>query len=462
MNLENFVITGSSSLREALNRINLNKHGLVFVSCEGDTVKGVVTDGDIRRHLLNKGGMEDAILTCTNKEFHWEKWGTPRELLLKKLDGRVRAIPLLDESRRLVGVFSREHAPLSSEESIYARARSPVRVSFAGGGSDLTHYFADNGGGAVINATISLYSHALLRLRTNRTIAIHSQDLGETLEARDLPEALSMRGTFGLVQALLKLINPDFGFELYLHSDYPLKSGLGGSAVVSAAILGCFNQFRRDQWDSYELAEIAYQAERLHLGVAGGWQDQYATVFGGINFMEFRMEQNLIHPLRIQAETLLELEESLVLCDSGIAHESGEIHEDQRVQMSDDTMRDQVAENAQLSYDMRNALLRGKLRDFGLLLDQAWQAKRRVSKKISSLKLDAIYDSAKQHGALGGKLLGAGGGGFFLFYAPPYQKHALLSHLKSNGLSAQSFRFEERGLQAWTVRESKNQPMAPL
>jgi D-glycero-alpha-D-manno-heptose-7-phosphate kinase len=187
-----------------------------------------------------------------------------------------------------------------------------------------------------------------------------------------------------------------------------------------------------------------------------------SSLFGGINFMEFRMEQNLIHPLRIQAETLLELEESLVLCDSGIAHESGEIHEDQRAQMSDDKMRDQVAENAQLSYDMRNALLRGKLRDFGLLLDQAWQAKRRVSKKISSLKLDAIYDSAKQHGALGGKLLGAGGGGFFLFYAPPYQKHALLSHLKSNGLSAQSFRFEERGLQAWTVRESKNQPMAPL
>lgn len=177
----------------------------------------------------------------------------------------------------------------------------------------MTHYFSSEEGGAVINTTISLYSHATLRIREDEQVTVHSLDLGETLQADDLPSALVADGRFRLIQALLRAINPDFGFELFLHSDFPMNSGLGGSAAVSAAVLGCFNQFRRDQWDPYELAEIAFQAERHYLGIAGGWQDQYATVFGGFNFMEFRMDQNIVHPLRIHPDTLLELEECLIL-----------------------------------------------------------------------------------------------------------------------------------------------------
>ena len=163
------------------------------------------------------------------------------------------------------------------------------------GGSDLTHYFVDEGG-AVINTTISLFSHATLRLRNDKQVIVHSRDLRDSLHASNLQEVFSHKGKFGLLQALLKTVHPDFGFELYLHSDFPMNSGLGGSAVVSAAVLGCFNQFRQDRWDLHELAELAFQAERLYQGVSGGWQDQYATVFGGFNFMEFRMDQNIVHP----------------------------------------------------------------------------------------------------------------------------------------------------------------------
>jgi len=442
-------------MRDALSMIESNHRGIVLTTDASGAVNGLATDGDVRRRLLDGGTLDDPIGSCANHEFVWETPETSRESLMKKLDHRIRVIPILDKDRRLAGIVSRDHLPVQVEEAVYSRARSPVRISFCGGGSDLTHYFSEVAG-AVINTTVSLYSHATLRIRNDSQIIVSSRDLGQTLVADDLPAALRQEGRFGLVQALLKTVSPDFGFELYLHSDFPMKSGLGGSAVVSASVLGCFNQFRRDQWDLHELAELAYQAERLHLGVAGGWQDQYATVFGGFNFMEFRMDQNIVHPLRIPPDILLELEESLLLCDTGTTHESGDIHEDQRREMQQDDVRRLVRDNVELSYRMRNLLLRGRLLDFGRALGEAWQSKRGLSSKISNSRLDDIYQGAMQNGALSGKLLGAGGGGFFLFYVPPFYKLGLISYLEATGLKVQPFRFEQEGLRAWTVREARN------
>jgi D-glycero-alpha-D-manno-heptose-7-phosphate kinase len=232
-----------------------------------------------------------------------------------------------------------------------------------------------------------------------------------------------------------------------------MKSGLGGSAVVSSAILGCFNQFRNDKWDQHEIAEIAYQAERLHLGVAGGWQDQYATVFGGLNFMEFNKDQNIIHPIRVPKDVLLELEESLVLCYTGTTHDSGNIHNDQKEQTKNTNTKDRIQSNVDLTYQMRNHLLRGRLTEFGHCLNTAWQFKRSFSSKISSPWLDSIYDRALENGAIGGKILGAGGGGYFLFYVPSFSRHRLMNWIESEGLVYTPFRFEESGLQSWTVRE---------
>ena len=172
--------------------------------------------------------------------------------------------------------------------------------------------------------------------------------------------------------------------------------------------------------------------------------------------MEFRMDQNIVHPLRIHPDVLLELEESLLLCDTGIAHDSGNIHDDQRQAMSNEAVLQYVSTNVDLSYKIRNQLLRGKLIDFGHSLHETWQLKRKFSKKISNERLDQIYESARNHGALGGKLLGAGGGGFFLFYVTPFKRHNLIEHLEQSNLRVRPFRFEQEGLRAWTVRERKN------
>lgn len=457
MELNNLKIEKNSNLKQALAQIEKNHQGIVFVVNEDDQVIATATDGDIRRALLEGETLESSIMKCTNESFVWCDENTPRELLLKQLDHVIRVIPILNQDKKLISVVSRSHLPMQSEEKIYARAVSPVRVSFGGGGSDLTHYFADHNG-AVINMTVSLYSHAVLKKRSDSKILIYSKDLDAKLEANSLHDALSCEGKFGLIQSILKTIHPDFGFELYIHSDFPVRSGLGGSAVVSSAILGCFNQFRQDKWDLYEIAELAFQAERLYLGVAGGWQDQYATVFGGLNFMEFRMDQNIVSPLRINEDILKELEESLVLCNTGTIHDSGDIHKDQKSEMQAEDIKKKVQANVDITYEIRNHLLRGRLLDFGKALNQAWLLKRQFSSKISSPKLDEIYEAAISHGAVGGKLLGAGGGGFFLFYVPPFKKIQLMVELERKGLEVCPFRFERNGLQAWSSREKKNSP----
>jgi D-glycero-alpha-D-manno-heptose-7-phosphate kinase len=455
MSMNAFLIHEEESLRVALEKISANQHGLIMAIDQAGAVVGLATDGDIREKLLGGATLNDTIGSCINRNFVWADQATPREILLKQLDRSIRVVPLLNAARQLTGIVSRDHLPIQVEERTYARARSPVRISFGGGGSDLTHYFADEDG-AVINTTVSLYSHATLRVRNDEQVIIHSRDLKESLHAQNLQGAFAQKGRFGLIQALLKAVHPEFGFELYLHSDFPMNSGLGGSAVVSAAVLGCFNQFRQDRWDLHELAELAFQAERLYLGVAGGWQDQYATVFGGFNFMEFRMDQNIVHPLRIHPDILLELEESLILCDTGTPHDSGDIHQDQRRQMQQESIRQMVQSNVELTYRMRNHLLRGRLIQFGQSLHEAWQFKRQFSNKISNRRLDQVYEDALTHGAVGGKLLGAGGGGFFLFYVPPFSKHELIDNIEAAGLKIHPFRFEHEGLRAWSARERKN------
>ena len=454
MDLNSFKVKSNATLRDALEKINENHHGIVFAINNSNRVIGVATDGDIRSALINGGNLNDSLEAYLNTDFVWADELTTREQLLKQLDHRIQVIPILNQGKELVNVISRYNIPIVSEADVYARAKSPVRISFGGGGSDLTHYFFDSGG-AVINAAVSLYAHAALHIRQDGSIRVHSRDLNAILEASDLEEALKYNEKFGLIQAVLKTIHPDFGFDLYLHSDFPLKSGLGGSAVVAASILGCFNQFRRDKWDLYEISELAYQAERLYLGVAGGWQDQYATVFGGFNFMEFRAEQNVIHPLRISRDVMLELEESLILCDTGTVHESGDIHKDQKAELDKSDIRKLVKQNVDLTFHMRDQLLRGRLLDFGKTLDKAWELKRLFSQKISNSHLDSIYEGAKKNGAIGGKLLGAGGGGFFLFYVPSQYKNGLMNAMQALGNTVRPFRFEPEGLRSWTVRENK-------
>ena len=447
-----YTIDHSSTIREALLVISSNSLGMVFILGDDEQVIGVATDGDIRSSLLSKAKLSDSISVAFNSHFVWRSVADNRESILKLLDTRIKAIPILDSDMRLVDVVTTAQFPIVVEVGTFARSKAPVRVSFAGGGSDLTHYFLEQGG-AVINATISLYCHVTLRPRDDKRISIDSLDLDKKIEYTDLEHLLSHSDDFGLFRSLLKLIKPEFGFDLSICSDFPAGSGLGGSSSVMVAICGCFNEFRRDKWDDYELAEIAFQAERLNMGVSGGWQDQYATVFGGFNFIEFRNDNNLIHPLRLSDKTILELQENFVLFAINSGRNSGSIHDDQKAAMESEKVREMVKKNVKHSYNMRESLLRGKLNVFGEGLNTAWNLKRQLSDKISNNHLDNIYDYAISNGALGGKLLGAGGGGFFLFYVKPFFKNSFLKAMNAKGLKHTVFQFDNCGMQSWTNRD---------
>ena len=451
---ENLVIQESASIKSALEKISQNKHGMVLLKNSKGRIIGIATDGDIRRALLEGFLIEDGISKCINYDFVWLDAGASREQIIKKLDSNIKVIPILNKSGLLQSIVTKDHLPLKKETHTHIRSRAPVRVSFGGGGSDLTHYFKTSNG-AVINTTISVYSHGVMKLRNDSKIIINSLDLGSSLKANSLKEALVEKPAFRLIQSLLHVVKPSYGFEMSLNSDFPVGSGLGGSATVSAVILGCFNALRDDQWNQHELAEIAFQAERLHLGVAGGWQDQYASVFGGFNFIEFTNNENIINPIRIHPDIVLELEESLILCDTGITHDSGNIHENQKDTMASETIQKMVKANVELTYKTRNYLLRGELGKFGECLDAAWTLKQNFSSMISNSYIDGIYNGALKNGATGGKLLGAGGGGFFLFYVPPFKKHNLIAFLESHNLKFQQFRFEPDGLKTWKSRTSK-------
>lgn len=453
LKLNLFKIKHSESIQRALSIIDKNTFGAVFVVNNSGQVVGAATDGDIRRYFIKNPDAGASITACMNKDFVYGRESCSRENLLKMLDQRIKIIPILNGERKLIDVVMRDRFPLKEQRKVIARSKSPVRISFGGGGTDLTQYYMRYGG-AVMNASISMFSHALLRKREDSSVRIYSYDLKCAVEAESLEAAHKQSAQMPLIFSLLKLIKPSYGFELQVGSDFPLGSGLGGSAVVLSAIIGCFNQFREDRWDSYEIAETAFQAERLNLDIAGGWQDQYATVFGGFNFMEFNHENNIIHPLRIRPDLISELEESLLLCYTGQPHPHG-IHVDQKQEMKKSRILRLVRKNKELTYKMKNSLLRGRLFDLGKALDEAWQLKRQFSEKITNGDLDGIYDVAKANGAVGGKILGAGGGGYYLFYAHPMKRFQLEEALRGHGCATQRFTFDSRGLQSWTLREDE-------
>ncbi|MGE8061424.1 CBS domain-containing protein [Pseudomonas sp. NPDC089547] len=438
------------SILDAVKCIEAGALQIAFVVADDRRLLGVVTNGDVRRHLLQGGQTDLPVTTCMNSHYRSVQAGASREELLKAFDLGFNAIPAVDEQGRLVEVYTRLMAA-SPEVPVLARARAPVRMSFCGGGADLTYFFIDHPA-AVLSCTVGLYAHATLVPRSDRGIRIFSEDLGREEDYDSLADLLAASEK-SLLATIVSVIKPQYGFDLYLRSDFPVGSGLGGSSAATTATIAAFNELRQDRWSTYEIAELAFQAERLCFGIAGGWQDQYASAFGGFNLIEFENQRNLVHPIRLEEATRNELESCLVLCDTGISHDSGRLHELQREEMqAESSQTDLLHASVALCRRMHRYLIRGELREFGLCMDEAWRLKKRFSSAISHDHLDQIYAAALAAGALGGKLLGAGGGGFFLFYVQPQHRQRVVQAVRALGCQTQGFRFETCGVTSWRTK----------
>jgi D-glycero-alpha-D-manno-heptose-7-phosphate kinase len=447
---KDLTIDETASIEAAFHRLNANKLGIVFAVDGAGRVVGCLTDGDIRRHLLVDRDIKQPISLCLNRRFVSARVDTHREQILKLLDHRIHVVPVLDKDGCLADVYSRERFVIEEEREVFSRARSPARLSFGGGGTDLTTYFYEHGG-IVINATIAMYAHATLRRRPDRRVSIYSHDFRRAVEATSVSN-LELDGNLDLIKSAVRLIDPPYGFDLEVAADFPVGSGLGGSAVISSAIFGCFNEFRSDRWDRHQIAELAFQSERLMLNIPGGWQDQYATVFGGFNLMEFSSDHNDIQPLRMEAKVLRELEASMVLVYTGKTHHSGVVHGDHKERAKDPAKAAVAERQKDITREMKKHLLRGRLHDYGRLLHEAWLAKRAFSPGASAPEFDRIYDLALANKAVGGKILGAGGGGYFLFYVEPFHRYQLSNAMEREGYRCERISFDEAGLVSWKMR----------
>lgn len=451
LTFQNLCLRSDESVLQAVDKLETGRIQIAFVVDADERLIGVVTNGDIRRHLLEGGSTEALVVECMNKSFHAANVTTSREELLKHLDLGFNAIPLIDANGKLVDVATPQSLAAAPEAPVLVRSRAPVRVSFGGGGSDLTYFFIDHPG-AVLSTTISLFCHVTLVPREDKQIYLHSEDLGATQHFSSMADLQSRFDTSGLLEATISVLRPAFGFDLYVRSDFPIGSGLGGSSAVTTAIVAAFNEFRQDRWTAYEIAEICFQAERLCFGIAGGWQDQYASAFGGFNLMEFDGARNIVHPLRVEDHILHELEECLVLCDTQIAHNSGKLHEAQREAFDKGKKAGELKEVVNLCRKMHLHLTRGELLEFGRDLHAVWQLKRGLSSSVTNDKIDELYTKAMAGGALGGKLLGAGGGGFMLFFVPPRFRREVTQSLTAEGCKIFPFRFETRGVVSWKTK----------
>ncbi len=337
------------------------------------------------------------------------------------------------------------------------RSKAPLRLGLAGGGTDVSPY-SDLYGGAILNTTISMYAYATIEPRKNGKIVFRSIDKGEIYEI-DSTDKLPVNGQLNLHRGIYNRIIKDFikkplSFELTTFVDAPPGSGLGTSSTLVIAILGAFAEWLKLPLGEYDMARLAYEIERIDLGMAGGKQDQYAATFGGVNFMEFfKNDKVIVNPLRIREQYLNELAYNLILYNTETSRLSSKIIEAQseNVILKNQKSIEATHKLKEQAIMMKEAILKGELNKIGEILNFGWQNKKLLASGISNPMIDDIYNTALKNGASGGKISGAGGGGFMIFYCPGNSRVNVINALKIFGGQSKRYEFTKKGLTTWTI-----------
>lgn len=338
------------------------------------------------------------------------------------------------------------------------RSKAPLRLGLAGGGTDVSPY-SDLYGGAILNATISLYAYTTIEPLDNGKIIFSSPDAGLE-EVYDAAEVLDTDGFFVLTKGVYNRVVKDFthrplSFRITSHVDSPAGSGLGTSSTLVVSILGAFAEWLKLPLGEYDLARLAYEIERIDLGMAGGKQDQYAATFGGFNFMQFLQDDKVIvNPLRIRQRYQDELAHNLLLYYTETSHVSAEIIQGQidNVKANKASSLEAMHQLKKQASMMKESLLKGDIDAIGDILNLGWEEKKKTASRISNPLLEDIYTTALQAGATGGKVSGAGGGGFMFFYCPNTSRYAVEKALCSKFAGqVKRYEFTQEGLKTWTL-----------
>ncbi|SDE00838.1 D-glycero-alpha-D-manno-heptose-7-phosphate kinase [Mucilaginibacter pineti] len=336
------------------------------------------------------------------------------------------------------------------------RSRAPLRLGLAGGGTDVGPY-TDQYGGAILNATINKFAYATLTPLSLPQIVIKCHDINEhhifnSVEEFDLSDSklALIKGIHNRVKKEFNIKQPLF-YQLETYVDAPPGSGLGSSSTLVVTILAAFAEWLDLPLGDYDLAHLAYSIEREDLELSGGKQDQYAATFGGFNFMEFYQDRVVVNPLRIKQNYIYELEFSMIQYYTGTSRLSSKIIDAQVKNVSEQAVKsiDAMHSLKQLAYDMKESLLRGRLNDIGHLLNDSWVSKKDTADEVSNTLVDEIYDAAIHNGALGGKISGAGGGGYMMFYVKNGYLYHLINVLNKFDGQVERINFSDKGVLTW-------------
>jgi D-glycero-alpha-D-manno-heptose-7-phosphate kinase len=338
------------------------------------------------------------------------------------------------------------------------RSKAPLRLGLGGGGSDVSPY-SDLYGGAVLNATIDQYAYCTIEETSSNSIMIQAADLKIKKRYPSLLN-LPIDGHLDLQKGVYNRIIKEFGikkplsFNLTTYCDVPPGSGLGSSSTMVVAVLKAFTEWLNLPLGDYDMAYLAYQIERIDLGLSGGKQDQYAATFGGFNFIEFYKDDRVIvNPLRMKRWIVDELEVSMVLYYTGASRSSDKIIREQQknTQTGKKLQIEATHRIKQNSYIMKDLLLKGDIIQFAKALGKEWENKKKMASSITNKNIEKIYAAAIKSGAYGGKVSGAGGGGFMFFTIDPVKRLNLINTLNRFNGKILNFHFSENGCQGWKI-----------
>lgn len=323
-------------------------------------------------------------------------------------------------------------------------ARAPVRISFAGGGTDLEAYYAQHGG-MVVSTTIDKYFYVIVNVNDAEMAQITSADYQTFYRYQGAP-LFPWDGDLALPRAILHHYGIQRGLSMFLASEIPPGTGLGSSSTVAVAIIKALSTLCDQPVSRGELAELATYIEIQKLAMPIGKQDQYAAAFGGLNAIAFTRERVVVEPVRLTPETRRCLERNILLFFTGAARDSADILSRQRKASHSDA---QVIESLHalkaMAAEVRDCFERGDLARFGEILAASWEQKKRLAQGITNPRIDECYEVARVNGALGGKITGAGGGGFLMLYCEPEYQAVVTTALEARDLRRMDFRFENSG-----------------
>ncbi|MBQ9638873.1 MAG: dehydrogenase [Bacteroidales bacterium] len=337
------------------------------------------------------------------------------------------------------------------------RSKAPLRLGLAGGGTDVSPY-SDLYGGAILNATISLYAYTTIEPTDDDRVEFLAPDRGLKETYTNAIE-VDTDGYFILHKGVYNRIVRQFthrplSLRIASFVDAPAGSGLGTSSTLVVSILGAYVEWLKLPLGEYDIARLAYEIEREDLGLAGGKQDQYAATFGGFNYMEFNGDNVIVNPLRVRQSHIDELNHNLLLYYTDTSHVSADIIREQQrnVRQGNAASIESMHRLKDQAIQMKEALLKGRVDSVGDILDYGWQHKKQMASSVSNPHIDSIYQAAIGAGATGGKISGAGGGGFMFFYCPGLSRFAVRSALTALGGETKRYEFTSEGLKTWTIQ----------